>query len=766
MTTSSASSSIISAPLNSSSPTLGLINLHHVITIKLNRDNYLLWKAQLIPYLRGQHLLGYVDGTTPLPSQMISQTSESGETSLLPNPAYARWIQQDQIILSTIISSLSESLMTHIVGLSTAHDVWLTLERMFSSQSKARIMQIRYQLSTLKKGSLSVTEYFQKLKQLVDTLAAVHRPLNDFEVNSYLLAGLSSDYESMIASIQMLAAPMSLDELYGHLLTHEQRLTQLHPLPDVAAPSVNIVTTTPSNFNKGGRGNRSHNFSHGGRGNGGRSRGRGRGPGVLGHAPTPTSRPTCQVCHKVGHNALDCYHRYDHAYQGPAGNQMMAYYTTQAAADSAWYPDSGCTNHLTLDFTNLTFTAEEPTGYDQVYVGNGQGLPVHHTGSTHLLYPSSKFLMPNVLHVPSIQKNLLSVSQFTKDNNVSIDFHPSCFFVKDLTMGKVLLKGPLKHGLYSMPHPLPPPTAPVSFFGARASLPQWHYCLGHPTFRLVQQVVAHHKLPLSSNKAPVLCSACQQAKSHGLPFARSTSRASRPLEIIHSDVWGPAPVSSVDGFRYYVSFLDDFSKFCWFIPIIAKSEVYEKFLIFQRTVKRLFSCKIKSFQSDWGGEYRKLNTLFNNIGIIHRISCPHTHQQNGIIERKHHHIVETGLALLAHSSLPQCYWVDAFQIASFLINRLPTTVLKNKSPLEVLFHKSPDYSLLKVFGCLCWPCLRPYTSHKHDFRSLPCVFLGYSPSHKGYRCLHLPTNRLYISRNVIFYETQFPFSAFASNSVL
>uniref|UniRef100_A0A2N9GFK8 Retrotransposon gag domain-containing protein n=1 Tax=Fagus sylvatica TaxID=28930 RepID=A0A2N9GFK8_FAGSY len=283
---------------------------------------------------------------------MISQTSESRES-------YAK----------------SSNYLVHHYNdphLSTAHDVWLTLERMFSSQSKARIMQIRYQLSTLKKGSLSVTEYFQKLKQLVDTLATVHRPLDDFEVNSYLLAGLSSDYESMIASIQMLAAPMSLDELYGHLLTHEQRLTQLHPLPDVAAPSVNTITTTPSNSNKGGRGNRSHNFSHGGRGNGGRSHGRGRGCGVLGPAPPTTSRPTCQVCHKVGHNALDCYHRYDHAYQGPAGNQMMAYYTTpQVAADSAWYPNSSCTNHLTSDFTNLTFNAEEPTGYDQVYVGNG-----------------------------------------------------------------------------------------------------------------------------------------------------------------------------------------------------------------------------------------------------------------------------------------------------------------------------------------------------------------------------------------------------------
>uniref|UniRef100_A0A2N9HPA2 Retrovirus-related Pol polyprotein from transposon TNT 1-94-like beta-barrel domain-containing protein n=1 Tax=Fagus sylvatica TaxID=28930 RepID=A0A2N9HPA2_FAGSY len=319
----------------------------------------------------------------------------------------------------------------------------------------------------------------------------------------------------MVASIQILAAPMSLDELYGHLLTHEQLLTQLHPLTDVAAPLVNTVTTTPSNSNKGGCGNRSHNVSQGGR-----SRGQGRGRGVLGPAPPTNSRPTCQVCHKVGHNAFACYHWYDHAYQSTASNQMMANYTTpQIAADSAWYPASGSTNHLTLDFTNLTFNAEEPTGYDQVYVGNGQGLLVHHTSSTHLLYPSSKFLLPNILHVPTIQKNLLSISQFTKDNNVSIDFHPSCFFVKDLTTGKILLKGPLKHGLYSMPHLLPPPTALVSFFGARASLPQWHYRLGYPAFCLLQQVVARHKLPLSSNKAPVIYSACQQAKSHGLPFA-------------------------------------------------------------------------------------------------------------------------------------------------------------------------------------------------------------------------------------------------------
>lgn len=81
-----------------------------------------------------------------------------------------------------------------------------------------------------------------------------------------------------------------------------------------------------------------------------------------------------------------------------------------------------------------------------------------------------------------------------------------------------------------------------------------------------------------------------------------------------------------------------------------------------------------------------------------------------------------------------------------------------KSPLEVLLHETPDYSFLKVFGCACWPHLRPYNSHKLEYRSKKCVFLGYSPLHKGYKCLHVPSNRVYISRDVVFDETVFPFS--------
>lgn len=97
-------------------------------------------------------------------------------------------------------------------------------------------------------------------------------------------------------------------------------------------------------------------------------------------------------------------------------------------------------------------------------------------------------------------------------------------------------------------------------------------------------------------------------------------------------------------------------------------------------------------QTDWGGEYQKLSSFFTRIGIAHLVSCPHTHQQNGAAERKNPHIVEVGLALLAHSSMPLKFWDEAFSIAAFLINRLPSPVIDYASPIEKLFGTKPDYS--------------------------------------------------------------------------
>jgi hypothetical protein len=114
--------------------------------------------------------------------------------------------------------------------------------------------------------------------------------------------------------------------------------------------------------------------------------------------------------------------------------------------------------------------------------------------------------------------------------------------------------------------------------------------------------------------------------------------------------------------------------------------------------------------------------------------------------------------------MPLKFWDEAFLTAVYLINRLPSKVIHSQTPMERLFGHKGDYSFLRVFGCACWPNLRPYNKHKLQFRSKQCAFLGYSSLHKGYKCLDISTGRVYISRDIVFDESVFPFAALHSNA--
>ena len=114
--------------------------------------------------------------------------------------------------------------------------------------------------------------------------------------------------------------------------------------------------------------------------------------------------------------------------------------------------------------------------------------------------------------------------------------------------------------------------------------------------------------------------------------------------------------------------------------------------------------------------------------------------------------------------MPLKFWDEAFLAATYLINRIPSKVINTSTPLELLFGQKPDYSFLRIFGCACWPNLRPYNSRKLHFRSKQCAFLGYSNLHKGFKCLDISTGRVYISRDVVFDENVFPFSKLHPNA--
>ncbi|KAM3280467.1 hypothetical protein ACQJBY_047323 [Aegilops geniculata] len=141
-----------------------------------------------------------------------------------------------------------------------------------------------------------------------------------------------------------------------------------------------------------------------------------------------------------------------------------------------------------------------------------------------------------------------------------------------------------------------------------------------------------------------------------------------------------------------------------------------------------------------------------------RLSCPYTSQQNGKAERILRTLNDSVHALLFHASLPPRFWAEALNTATFLLNQRPCHHSAPRTPHELLLGVAPDYSILGVFGCLCYPNLTSTSRHKLDFRSAACVFLGYPADHRGYRCFDLQSKRVITSRHVSFYEDIFPFS--------
>jgi transposase InsO family protein len=205
-----------------------------------------------------------------------------------------------------------------------------------------------------------------------------------------------------------------------------------------------------------------------------------------------------------------------------------------------------------------------------------------------------------------------------------------------------------------------------------------------------------------------------RAKCISLPFCDSVSVTSKPLELVHSDVWGPAPITACNGTRYYVSFIDDFTRFTWIYLLKYKSQVLSSFIHFRNLMENLLNTRIKIVRTDPGGEYSKneFQSFCSSVGIFHQYSCPRTSQQNGVAERKHRHIVDMALTIINQASLPLNLWPYAFSTAVFLINRLPSLSRHSISPWTALFGSSPDYLSFRTFGCACYPLLRPYSHHK------------------------------------------------------
>ena len=206
------------------------------------------------------------------------------------------------------------------------------------------------------------------------------------------------------------------------------------------------------------------------------------------------------------------------------------------------------------------------------------------------------------------------------------------------------------------------------------------------------------------------CDSSKIGKSKTHPFPLHASRAFHCFDLSHSDVWGHSLVDSHEKFKYYVTFIDDYSRFTWVYYLRSKSEVFCTFTELSAYVTNQFSTTSKTLRTDYGGEYMstEFQVFLASNGIIHQRSCPATLQQNGVAERKNRHLLDVVRTLLQESSVPTMFWVEALKTATNLINRLPSQVLHMESPYFCLFAKQPRYDNLRVFGCVCFVHLPPH----------------------------------------------------------
>ncbi|KAG8478423.1 hypothetical protein CXB51_028191 [Gossypium anomalum] len=439
----------------------------------------------------------------------------------------------------------------------------------------------------------------------------------------------------------------------------------------------------------------------------------------------------------------------DHEEQVFAVSCLAGHYKSS----KGWLLDTGYTNHMSPDAS--IFKTLDKSCKTRVKIGNGQFINAEGKGEVLICTATDDKIIKNVLLVPEIDRNLLSIAQLL-EKGYSVVFkgqecqitNPNGSSLMTVTMSDKFFEVDWSGDSHS------------AHTASTENTKLWHQRLGHANFKSMAQMVSKEMVENFTKTVHIedVCEVCQMGKQARLLFpANTTWRASSKLELVHTDVCGPMRTESLSGNRYFILFIDDYTRYCWVYFLKHKSKVVQVFMKFKAAMETETGCKIKTIRSDNGAEYTsaQFQILCNNAGIKHQLTNVYTPQQNGVSERKKRSLMDMARCLPFQKNLPKTIWAEAVNTAVYLQNRLPTKALDQKTPFEGWFGFKPSLAHLRVFGCLCYAQVPAVKRNKLDKRAQAGILVGYSSVKKGYRILDPSANKVQVSRDIVFNEKSY-----------